>query len=320
MYLLSLSNNPCPPFVTDGLFENRDGLKLRFARWVENHEQNRGTVCIFSGRGEFIEKYYEVVGELRKRKYSVAIFDWRCQGGSDATSKKNKKNYVSNFKKYDLDLHDFMKNIVLPFCQPPYIGLGHSMGGTILLRNLICSDTFFSRSVLTAPMIGIADFDTILRQMIIKLGLEFLCFLGLGRFFLPGKYRQISQQNVFKNNNLTSDYTRWKRTKDILDAAPQLKIGPPTFGWTKAALRALTNIQRTEYARKIKNPVLMFAAGADTIVSSARAEKLSNLMKNCTFVNLPHSLHEVLQERDQIRLQFWSAFDAYMKIEPPHNV
>ena len=29
-----------------------------------------------------IEKYFEVVGELRRRGFAVAVLDWRGQGGS----------------------------------------------------------------------------------------------------------------------------------------------------------------------------------------------------------------------------------------------
>ena len=44
---------------------------------------------------------------------------------------------MRSFADYDQDLAHFMKEIVLPDCQPPYIALAHSMGGHILLRNAI---------------------------------------------------------------------------------------------------------------------------------------------------------------------------------------
>ena len=43
----------------------------------------------------------------------------------------------------------FMKEIVLPDCQPPYVALAHSMGGHILLRNASLSGSWFSRMVLS---------------------------------------------------------------------------------------------------------------------------------------------------------------------------
>ena len=62
------------------------------AEWIEaagGHRQRAafypatkpiGTVVISAGRTEFIEKYFEVIGELLDRGYSVLIHDWRGQG------------------------------------------------------------------------------------------------------------------------------------------------------------------------------------------------------------------------------------------------
>ena len=39
-----------------------------------------GSVVVSAGRTEFIEKYFEVIGELLERRYTVLIHDWRGQG------------------------------------------------------------------------------------------------------------------------------------------------------------------------------------------------------------------------------------------------
>ena len=59
---------------------------MRYARWRSALKERHGTVCIFPGRSEFIEKYFEVVGELRRRGFAVAVLDWRGQGGSGRLS------------------------------------------------------------------------------------------------------------------------------------------------------------------------------------------------------------------------------------------
>src|SRR2546430_13503584 len=40
----------------------------------------KGTLCLFHGRAEFIEKYFEVVEDARARGFAVATFDWSGQG------------------------------------------------------------------------------------------------------------------------------------------------------------------------------------------------------------------------------------------------
>ncbi|HEX2726935.1 MAG TPA: alpha/beta hydrolase, partial [Beijerinckiaceae bacterium] len=62
--------------------ETRDGIALRVARWRQTTRRVRDTVCILQGRAEFIERYFEVITELRRRGFAVVAFDWRGQGRS----------------------------------------------------------------------------------------------------------------------------------------------------------------------------------------------------------------------------------------------
>ena len=120
MDLVALAKNPVPSGATTGFFKGHDGIKLRFARWEATRGPRRGTVCLFQGRGEFIEKYFEVVADLRRRGFSVATMDWRGQGGSDRLLSNPRKGHVRSFADFDQDLAQFMKEVVLPDCQPPY--------------------------------------------------------------------------------------------------------------------------------------------------------------------------------------------------------
>src|SRR5207245_5057893 len=81
MTLLSIPANPVPEGALAGTIGTPDGATLRFARWAAP-ANGRGTVCVFTGRGECIEKYFETVQDLRKRGYAVAVIDWRGQGQS----------------------------------------------------------------------------------------------------------------------------------------------------------------------------------------------------------------------------------------------
>src|SRR5664279_183677 len=74
--------NPAPPGVIVSVIRTKDNVGLRVARW-RCGEACAGTVAIFPGRAEFIEKYFEVAAELRERSFDVVILDWRGQGGSD---------------------------------------------------------------------------------------------------------------------------------------------------------------------------------------------------------------------------------------------
>ena len=60
----------------------------------------QGTVCILQGRAEFIEKYFETVGDLLLRGFAVATFDWRGQGLSARRLGNPRKGHVRRFDDY----------------------------------------------------------------------------------------------------------------------------------------------------------------------------------------------------------------------------
>ena len=116
----------------------------------------KGTVCLFQGRAEFIEKYFETVRDLRARGFAVATIDWRGQGGSERALRNPRKGHVGGFSEYQIDLETFMNEVVLPDCPPPHFALAHSMGATVLLRAAHRGLRWFDRMVLLAPMVALA--------------------------------------------------------------------------------------------------------------------------------------------------------------------
>ncbi len=275
----------------------------------------RGTVCVFHGRGEFIEKYFEVVADLRRRGFTVATMDWRGQGGSARMLKNPSKGYVRSFADYDQDLAHFMREIVLPDCQPPYVALAHSMGGNILLRNASLSGSWFSRMVLSAPMIAISRQKLGAPQAVSRLYAEALAGLGLGALYARGGRDTPLEFDPFEGNPLTSDRERYQRNRLVLEAAPALGLGSPTVAWLRASLRSIARLTAPDYPLKVEVPLLLFAAGMDSIVSSNAIEEFALRLKVGTHVMFPQARHEILQETDEIRQRFWAAFDAYLGVE-----
>ena len=108
MKLLSIPGNPVPDGAVVGRVRTPDGAELRFARW--DSTSAKGTVCVFGGRGEFIEKYLETIGELRRRGFAVAVMDWRGQGHSSRQLPDPRKGHVENFAEYETDLETFLTN------------------------------------------------------------------------------------------------------------------------------------------------------------------------------------------------------------------
>src|SRR5204863_274406 len=87
------------PIPTDGVVTGKtstpEGVPCRFARW-DTPAIGKGTVCVFTGRSEFIEKYFETVRNLRQRGFAVAVMDWRGQGHSSRQLPDRRKGHVES--------------------------------------------------------------------------------------------------------------------------------------------------------------------------------------------------------------------------------
>ncbi len=315
MQLVSLAKNPVPSGGTVGSFRGYDGAELRYARWDATRMPRRGTVCLFGGRAEFIEKYFEVIADLRRRGFAIATMDWRGQGGSQRMLSNPRKGHVRGFWEYDRDLIRFMKDIVLPDCPPPFIGLGHSMGGNILLRNATMPGLWFERIVLSAPMIAISESSLGIASSRAMIYAEAASLLGMSTAYVVGGSDELTSTYKFEGNSLTTDYERWLRTKAVLDLAPSLGLGSPTVGWLRAALRSCRQLGAADFPARINVPLLMFAAANDTVVSTRAVEDFAVRAKVSSCILMPGSQHEILQENDAVRTRFWAAFDAYLGVD-----
>jgi lysophospholipase len=267
-------------------------------------------VCLFGGRTEYIEKYFETISDLRQRGFAVATLDWRGQGGSSRSLRNGLKGHVENFSEYDADLAQFMSEVVLPDCPPPFFALAHSMGANILLRAACARDCWFERMVFTAPMIRLGKGTTPLGLIdgLAQLGV----FFGLGDAYLPGVKDEALGLGPFEGNPLTSDRRRFERNRLILQAAPQLALGGPTIGWVRAAAQSMQMINGFGFPPKVHVPVLIIAAGEDRVVSNLAIEELAMQLKAGARVVIDGARHELLQEREGLREQVWAAFDAFV--------
>ncbi|MGJ4930561.1 alpha/beta fold hydrolase [Bradyrhizobium sp. HKCCYLS2038] len=312
MTLVSIPANPVPENATAGTIKTPDGAELRFARWAPPSGR-KGTVCVFTGRSEMIEKYFETVRDLRDRGFAVAIIDWRGQGHSSRRLRDSRKGYVRSFSDYELDVETFVTQVVLPDCPPPYFALAHSMGGTVLLRLAHGGKRWFDRVVLSAPMIDLPGKRTSLPA---RLLLRAMRAAGQGGRTVPGGNDEISGLAPFVNNPLTSDPVRYARNAAILEEDPTLGIASPTVAWADAAFSAMMTFRGASYPLQIRQPILMLAASSDTVVSTAAIEEFAYHLRAGSHLVIAGAKHEILQEQDRYRSQFWAAFDAFVPGTP----
>jgi lysophospholipase len=312
MTLVSIPANPVPEDVVAGMLKTRDGVMLRFARWAPPPGR-KGTVCLFTGRAEFIEKYFETVRDLRARGFAVAMIDWRGQGLSQRMLRNSLKGYVRRFSDYQIDLETFVQEVVLPDCPPPVFALAHSMGASILLQAAYRGLRWFDRMVLLAPMIALPGMR---RSPATRFGIKLLRWMGLGGLFVPGGDATVMMQRPFIGNLITSDPVRYARNIAVLESEPKLAVAWPTIAWTDSAFRAMNELCEPSFPARIRQPILIVAAGQDQIVSTPAIDAFAARLRAGSHLIVPGARHELLMEQDRFRAQVLAAFDAFVPGTP----
>jgi len=308
--LAIVPSNPVPEGVRLGYMTTPDRVKLRYAIWPKSAGPHRGTVCLVQGRTEYIEKYFETVADFQSRGFAVATFDWRGQGGSDRLTGNRTVGYVDRFDDYWTDLKAFHGEILLPDCPPPFYLVGHSMGGLASLYAATRDRMMFDRMFLSAPMVSLAGMEGSLGGW--GAFAETLSFLGLGAVPLKRRADSRPDEAHFLDSPLTSDLLRYTRMVETIRADDGLYLGSPSFRWLAAAMKAMVEANREEFAGRLQIPLLVLAAARDTIVSTPALEQLGLRLRNGRHMVIAGAKHELFMETDAVRGQVFAAFDAFI--------
>jgi lysophospholipase len=311
--LLATPDNSIPKKPVPMQVKTSDGVLLRAVRWRPTARRVRGTVCILQGRAEFIERYFETVGELRRRGFAVVVFDWRGQGRSGREIDNPRKGHVRDFAHYRRDLEAVRAEVLEPHMPRPHFALAHSMGGAVALLGAREGWLPFERLVATSPMV---DLCIVRITHVRRTSARLLRWLGLGGSFVPGGGETPISTKPFEGNRLTSDRTRYLRNAILATAMGEGAIGDPTIAWTDAAFRLITRFRDPRFPLEIRVPTLIVAAGADPVCATPAIERFAARLKAGHAIVIPGARHEILMERDAIREEFWAAFDAFIPGTP----
>ncbi|MGQ4273535.1 alpha/beta fold hydrolase [Terrihabitans sp. B22-R8] len=312
--LFSTADNPAPEGALVVPLKAADGVELRAARFpATSGVPFKGTICLFQGRAEYIEKYYELIRELNRRGFDVAALDWRGQGGSQRSGRNRRRGHIRRFADFQRDLDVFMEDFVRPDCRPPHFALAHSMAGAIVLEAARRRTTWWDRIVLAAPMIalcGLPDLGIVRRLAALASA------LGCGSLCVPGGTNNSSYSRPFAGNPLTGDEARFHRIAALEKAAPHLPLGAPSLGWLRAAHGATDMFRDPEKIAQMRTPTLFIAAGEDSIVSNRAMAALAAQMRTASVVTLPAARHELMMEREPVRQAFLAALEAFVPGSP----
>lgn len=287
-----------------------DGTRVRHARF--SPEKPVARTLMLPGFTEFIEKHLETVSELLKRGHEVLCLDWRGQGLSDRALDDRHRGHVTSMELFLSDLREILEITEFAWGRGrlPYNVIGHSMGGHLALRAAAEVDPTIERLILIAPMVDIETgaFPRAISPFLARLAVA----VGLSGAYPPGAGGYGKSSTIFEGNLLTNDETRFRRTHAYIAREPKLALGNPTFGWINAAFKSIDRLLVLGESGAISQPVLIFRAGQERIVSNSAQDKLRRALANARLVDIPEAKHEILHETDAVRAVFWREADAFL--------
>lgn len=302
-------HNPNPAVHSDGFVRTPDGFSIRYAVFRSPVSPVNGTVLLLQGRNETIEKYFETIADFVRTGFDVCAFDWRGQGLSSRFFRDSDSGYVESFDQYAIDLETVFTRVALPDCRPPFFIVAHSTGCLTALYTAPAMVNRIQRMVLAAPLLGLprSDFQT----RLIRAASRSAAFLGLGAIHVSGGPAG-AQRKPFENNRLTSDARRYARNISIPIRFPELALGGPSAAWTTAVMDAIDTVNDPDHLARTIIPSLILIAGDDQVVSTDAIRVFAENLRSASVLTIDGARHELLQEADVFREQFFAAFHAYV--------
>ena len=300
--LVGLPAAPVPGDAAAEWFAGARGARLRAALFpAAGHP--RGSVVVSPGRTEAIEKYFETACALTDRGYVTLVHDWRGQGLADRLLPDRLLGHAVGYQDFLADYAALLATYEARLPRP-WIALGHSMGGCLTLLALAEGERRFSAAILSAPMLGIRVGAA--PPIVARALASALTGLGRGGLAVPGP----AAVATFEANIVTHDQVRYARAEGLLEACPDLALGPPTWGWLDFAFKATTRLAKGRGVPLIDIPVTVVAAGDDRLVDNAALRRVTARLPRGRYVEIPGAFHELLQESDDVQAVFWREFDA----------
>lgn len=313
MTFVETKSNPAPDGGSVVWVEGKGGAVIRTAVWP-NPEGGRGTIFLMPGKGEYIEKYFEVTGELLARGFAVVNVDWRGQGLSHRDTDHPVKAFIGNFDDF-LDDFEAVFEIHTKNLTGPWIGFAHSMGGNIALRLVGEHRVPFDAMVMTAPMTGL-NMPPLFEKSATALA-HTAVGLGTGGYFVPGAASQDPLTESFEGNTVTNDPVRHARTVAIVNALPELAQGGATYNWLHEAVASINKVVKPDFGRGIRIPMLIVAASEDKLIDTVSNRYVGVNIPDAEFYMIEGAMHEILMDKDEYREAFWRHFDTFaLKVSP----
>jgi lysophospholipase len=285
-----------------------DNWRIRAGYWPVTAA--KGTVLIFPGRTEFIEKYGITAKALSAAGYVTLAVDWRGQGLADRLIADTNLGHVGDFADYQRDVDALLAHAAALGLPRPFFLIAHSMGGCIGLRSLI-NGLDVNAVMFSAPMWGI-QMPQAIRSFAWSLSTLSLS-LKFDQRLVPGQAAaSYLLQQPFAGNGLTNDPEIYAALRAQIVAHPELGLGGPTLRWLNRSLQEMRDLSRLASPAM---PCIAFLGGNETIVDPAAIRTRMARWPDGILHEIKTGQHEMLMDspamRDSVMARTIAHFEAH---------
>lgn len=297
---MSLSPAPFYSDIADGpdggsayWLTTSDGVRIRMGVW---NGGDKGTVLLFPGRTEYIEKYGRAAKGFAARGFSTVAVDWRGQGLADRALDNPMIGHVADFRDFQTDIASVLAAMPQLSLPEPMLLLGHSMGGCIGLRALM-EGLPVTGAIFTGPMWDI-KLDPLRRSAGWALS-SASRHLKFDHMLAPGTVEaSYVSVHAFEDNFLTRDESMYDYMRDQIAAYPELSLGGPSYAWLHEALKEC----RTLAARPCPDvPIVTFLGTNERIVDTPAIHDRMARWHNGALRMVEGAEHEVIMDYPEVQ-------------------
>ena len=302
------------PFYKDVCLGNTPGT----AYWLQTTDGKRvrvglfqapdpkGSVLLFPGRTEYIEKYAQSADELAQRGFSTLAIDWRGQGLADRMIDDVRIGYVDDFADYQKDVAAMLHAAETLDLPRPWYLIGHSMGGCIGLRALY-ENLNVKAAVFTGPMWGIRIAPAL--QPVAFVLKNLLPAIGLGHLTPPTTVPEPYVLHApFDDNKLTRDPEMWAMMRDQIEKYSALSLGGPSMVWLREALAECNALAAMPSPAL---PCLTFLGTSERIVHVGRIHERMTRWPGGRLELIQDAEHEVMMDTPELRKTVFDDITAH---------
>ena len=280
----------------DGYFKAADGVKLHYV--VLKSDDNRGSITVFHGKGEFFEKTEELMYELCRHGYNIFFLEMRGFGKSDRLSDDPEMVHVDSFDDYVSDQWEFFWKVVNKESDSKNRFIfSHSMGGLVASRFLEIHPQCYQAAVISSPMYA-------MKSGIPEWMVKFLAFTShlfhRDKAFAPGQHDYVPFVFHPDKDGSRARFDAMLKYRAENDC---FKTGGVSYGWVRTA-RIFSNKVLYDL-ESVSVPVLMCQAGRDETVDNEAELGFAGYMKDVLIVQFPESGHEIYLTTDKERMLYF---------------